>query len=173
MTLIPERLRGDVAAFDIKAGKKGRGRAGRRITARHIRELEKAKITELEIPVEYLHGRSLAKNVVDEKTGEVLVECNTELSEEVLAQLAEAGVKEIATLYTNELDCGPFISDTLRQDSTRNELEALVEIYRMMRPGRAAHQGVRGEPVPEPVFLRRPLRPVRGWPHEVQPPPGS
>ena len=135
MTLIPERLRGDVAAFDIKAGKKVVVEQGRRITARHIRELEKANITELEIPPDYLFGRSLAKNVVDEKTGEVLVECNTELSEEVLASLTEAGVEQVETLYTNELDCGPFVSDTLRQDTTRNELEALVEIYRMMRPG--------------------------------------
>jgi len=135
MTLIPERLRGDVAAFDIKAGKKVVVEEGRRVTARHIRELETAKITELEIPPDYIHGRALAKNVVDKKTGEVLVECNTEVNEEVLAQLSEAGVTVIETLYTNELDCGPFISHTLRQDSTRNELEALVEIYRMMRPG--------------------------------------
>jgi DNA-directed RNA polymerase subunit beta len=135
MALIPERLRGDVAAFDIKAGKKVVVEQGRRITARHIRVLEEAKIKQLEIPPEYLFGRALAKNVVDEKTGEVLVECNAELTEEILAQLAEAGVKKIETLYTNELDCGPFISDTLRQDSTTNELEALVEIYRMMRPG--------------------------------------
>jgi DNA-directed RNA polymerase subunit beta len=135
MTLIPERLRGDVAAFDIKAGKKVVVEQGRRITARHIRELEDANITELEIPADYLHGRALAKNMVDEKTGEVLVECNTELTEDVLARVAEAGLTTLETLYTNELDCGPFISDTLRQDTTRNELEALVEIYRMMRPG--------------------------------------
>jgi DNA-directed RNA polymerase subunit beta len=135
MKLIPERLRGDVAAFDIKAGKKVIVEQGRRITAKHIRELEEGKVTQLEIPADYLHGRSLAKNVVDKKTGEVIVECNTEVTEEILAKLKEAGVKSIETLYTNELDCGPFISDTLRQDSTRNELEALVEIYRMMRPG--------------------------------------
>ncbi|MEE4146926.1 MAG: DNA-directed RNA polymerase subunit beta, partial [Halieaceae bacterium] len=135
MTLIPERLRGDVAAFDIKAGKKVVVEEGRRITARHIRELEQANITQLEIPPDYIHGRALAKNLVDKKTGEVLVECNTEVTEEILATLAEAGVDVIETLYTNELDCGPFISHTLRQDSTRNELEALVEIYRMMRPG--------------------------------------
>ena len=135
MTLIPERLRGDVAAFDIRVGKKVIVEEGRRITARHIRELESAKIKQLEIPVEYLYGRSLAKDVIDEKTGEVVVECNTELSEEVLEKLGELGVKKIETLYTNELDCGPFISDTLRQDSTSNALEALVEIYRMMRPG--------------------------------------
>ena len=135
MTLIPERLRGDVAAFDIKAGKKVVVEEGRRITARHIRELEEAKVTQLEIPSDYVHGRALAKNVVDKKTGEVLVECNTEITADIMATLAEAGVDVIETLYTNELDCGPFISHTLRQDSTRNELEALVEIYRMMRPG--------------------------------------
>ncbi len=135
MTLIPERLRGDVAAFDIKVGRKVIVEEGRRVTARNIRELEKAEITELEITPEYLHGRALAKNVVDKKTGEVLVECNTELNEEVLAILTEQDVKVIETLYTNDLDCGPFISHTLRTDSTRNELEALVEIYRMMRPG--------------------------------------
>ncbi len=135
MTLIPERLRGDIAAFDIKAGKKVVVEEGRRITARHIRELEEARITQLEIPSSYIHGRSLAKNIVDKKTGEVLVECNSEVTADIMAKLAEAGVDVIETLYTNELDCGPFISDTLRQDSTRNELEALVEIYRMMRPG--------------------------------------
>ncbi len=135
MTLIPERLRGDVATFEIKAGKKVVVEEGRRITARHIRELEKANITELEIPREYLHGKALAKNIVDEKTGEILVECNTELSQETLDKLVDAGVSRIETLYTNELDCGPFVSNTLRLDTTRNELEALVEIYRMMRPG--------------------------------------
>ena len=135
MELIPERLRGDVAAFDIKIGKKVIVEQGRRITARHIREFEKAGTTELPVPAEYLHGRALAKNIVDENSGEVLFECNTELSEDVLNALAEYGIKSMQTLYTNELDCGPFISDTLRQDATRNELEALVEIYRMMRPG--------------------------------------
>ncbi|MEM9396588.1 MAG: DNA-directed RNA polymerase subunit beta, partial [Pseudomonadota bacterium] len=135
MNLVPERLRGDVAVFDIKAGKKVIVEEGRRITARHIRQLEEANVTQLEIPADYVHGRALAKNVVDTNTGEVLFECNTEITEEVLTKLAEAGVETIETLYTNELDCGPFISHTLRQDSTRNELEALVEIYRMMRPG--------------------------------------
>ena len=135
MTLSPERLRGDIASFDIKIGKKVIVEQGRRITARHIRELEKAKVKTLEIPAEYVYGLALAKNFVDEKTGEVLVECNTELTADTLQIMLDAGVKKIETLYTNDLDCGPFLSDTLRQDATRNELEALVEIYRMMRPG--------------------------------------
>ena len=135
MALIPERLRGDVAAFDIKSGKKLIVEQGRRVTARHIRVLEEAKIKSLEIPEDYLFGRSLAENVIDKKTGEVVVECNTEITAEVMEKLTEVSVTKIKTLYTNELDCGSFISDTLRQDSTRNQLEALVEIYRMMRPG--------------------------------------
>ncbi|MDJ0879964.1 MAG: DNA-directed RNA polymerase subunit beta [Halieaceae bacterium] len=135
MTLIPERLRGEVAAFDIKAGRKLVVEQGRRITARHIKQLEDASITELEVPTEYVLGRALAKDVVSKETGEVLAACNAELTEEVLTQLSEAGVREIETLYTNDLDHGPFISDTLRIDTTTNELEALVEIYRMMRPG--------------------------------------
>src|SRR5690554_1047629 len=134
--VVPSRLRGDVATFDIK-DKKGNVivEEGRRITARHIRLLEKANVDEMEVPAEYLLGRALAKDVIDTNTGEVLLECNTEISADVLAKLATAGVKSIETLYTNELDCGPFISETLRVDPTRTPLEALVEIYRMMRPG--------------------------------------
>ena len=135
MALIPARLRGDVASFDIKVGRKVIVEQGRRITARHIRELEKAEVSELEIPRDYLFGRALAKNIVDKKTGEVVVECNSELNDEILTRLTEMGINSIDTLYTNELDCGPYVSHTLRLDSTRNELEALVEIYRMMRPG--------------------------------------
>ena len=136
MALIPERLRGEVATFDI-IGKGGSVlvESGRRITARHINQIEKEKQKSLPVPEEYILGRALAENVVDEKTGEILVECNAELTEEVLEQLSGAGVTSIKTIYTNELDCGPFISDTLRIDPSRNELEALVEIYRMMRPG--------------------------------------
>jgi len=136
LELVPSRLRGDIATFDIK-DKDGNVvvEEGRRITARHIKQLEKAGITELEVPTEYLYGRVLARDMVDESTGEVLVECNTELTEEIVDKILDAGVREIETLYTNDLDCGPFMSDTLRIDPTRTQLEALVEIYRMMRPG--------------------------------------
>ncbi|UTW44852.1 DNA-directed RNA polymerase subunit beta [bacterium SCSIO 12696] len=135
MELVPSRLRGEIAAFDIKAGKKVLVEQGRRVTARHIRELEKAGTTELEVPNDYLLGRALAKDIINKETGEVLLECNTEITAEVLTQLAEAEVTAIETLYTNDLDCGSFVSDTLRIDPSRTQLEALVEIYRMMRPG--------------------------------------
>ena len=136
LELDPERLRGEIAVFDIK-DKKGAVvvEKGRRITARHIRELEKGKVTTLEVPQEYLIGRSLAQDVADAKTGELLLECNTEITEENLALMLESGITDIETLYTNDLDCGPFISDTLRTDPARTQMEALVEIYRMMRPG--------------------------------------
>ena len=133
--LIPERLRGEVAGFDIRDKKKVIVEAGRRITARHIRQLEESKIKQLETPIEYLMGRVTARDIFDKESGEVLIECNTEITEEVIEMLREHEIKTLETLYTNELDCGSFISTTLRSDSTRNELEALVEIYRMMRPG--------------------------------------
>ena len=136
LDLIPDRLRGDIASFDLK-DKKGKTivEAGRRITARHVRLLEEAGIKRLDVPREYLIGRTLAKNLVDENSGEVLAECNAEVTAEILDKVAASDVKVIDTIYTNELDCGPYISDTLRIDGTRSRLEALVEIYRMMRPG--------------------------------------
>jgi len=136
LELVPSRLRGDIASFDIKDQEGALiVEEGRRITARHIRQLEKAGITELEVPFEYITGKVAAKDIIDERTGELVVECNTEITEEVLQLIVESGVKDVETLYTNDLDCGPFISDTLRVDPTRSQLEALVEIYRMMRPG--------------------------------------
>ncbi len=136
LDLDPERLRGEIAVFDIVDEKGAVVVAkGRRITARHIRQLEKSKVTTLAVPSEYLVGRAIAKDIADPKTGELLFECNTELTEENLSAINEAGINEIETLYTNDLDCGSFISDTLRTDPSATQLEALIEIYRMMRPG--------------------------------------
>jgi DNA-directed RNA polymerase subunit beta len=134
--LIAERMRGDVASFEIK-DKNGKVMVeiGRRITARHVRLLEDSGIKRLDIPREYLIDRVVAQDVIDESTGEIILPCNGIITDEALDQILEAGVKEIETIYTNDLDCGPYISDTLRIDPTTNKLEALVEIYRMMRPG--------------------------------------
>jgi DNA-directed RNA polymerase subunit beta len=134
--LIPERMRGDVASFEIK-DKKGDTivEVGRRITARHVRLLEQSGLRRLDVPREYLMDRVIARDIVNQSTGEILMPCNTIITDEVLNKLLEAGVSTIETIYTNELDCGPYVSETLRIDSTRNRLEALVEIYRMMRPG--------------------------------------
>jgi len=136
MDLVPSRLRGEQLAFDIT---KKRGavivEAGRRITARHIREMEEAKLTSIKVPTEYFIGRTLARDIADTETGELLAEANQVVTAELIEQLIEAGVKKVEVIYTNDLDEGPYVSETLRTDPTNNELEAQVEIYRMMRPG--------------------------------------
>ncbi len=135
LELVPKRLRGEMLDFDISIGDKVLVEAGRRVTARHIRELEKAGVKNLEVPAEFLIGKALAKNIVDEQSGEIIANANDEITSELLDQLVKAGVKKFQTIYTNDLDNGPYISDTLRADQSNNRLEALVEIYRVMRPG--------------------------------------
>ena len=129
------RMRRLTATFDIKSGDEVIVETGRRITARHILQLQKAGITRLEVPKDFLYGETLAHDLVDTDTGELLAAANEVITEELLETLLEKGVKELKTLFTNDLDHGPFISETLRIDTTTNELEAQVEIYRMMRPG--------------------------------------
>jgi DNA-directed RNA polymerase subunit beta len=134
--IVPDRLRGETAQFDILDNKgKVVVETGRRISARHTRALEKAKITELEVPAEYLVGRVFARDYINKETGEVIVTANDLLTLENIVDITQAGIKAFDTLYINELDHGAYISDTLRIDGSSNKLEALVEIYRMMRPG--------------------------------------
>jgi DNA-directed RNA polymerase subunit beta len=136
LELVPERLKGETALFDIKgAGGKVLVEQGRRIMARHIREMEKSGMKSLLVPDEYVIGKVVARDIIDELTGEVLVTANDEITVDLLAKLREAGVGEFKTLFTNDLDQGAYISETLRIDSTRDDVEAQVEIYRMMRPG--------------------------------------
>jgi len=134
--LVPERLRGDSALFDI-VDKKGNiiVAYGKRITARHVRLIHEAQIKTLQVPDDYLLGKIVAHTLIDKESGEVLADANTEITEELLQKLRESGVKKFDVLYVNDLDQGPYISNTLNIDSSTNELEALVEIYRMMRPG--------------------------------------
>ncbi|WP_018939106.1 MULTISPECIES: DNA-directed RNA polymerase subunit beta [unclassified Thioalkalivibrio] len=135
LDLIPERMRGETAVIDITDGETVIVEAGRRITPRHIREIEKAGINTLRVPDEYLLGRVLAKGVVDESTGELIANANDALTQEMLDKLRAEGVKSLETIYTNDYDHGPYMSDTLRLDPTKSQLEAQVEIYRVMRPG--------------------------------------
>ena len=135
LNLIPERLRGETLSVDIKVKSKVYVPAGKRITARHIRELSTSKVSEIKLGDEYLLGKITSKDIINQETGEVLVEANTEISNEIIEALRENKISEIHCLFINELDKGSYISDTLRVDPTSNRLEALVEIYRMMRPG--------------------------------------
>ncbi|TAL62302.1 MAG: DNA-directed RNA polymerase subunit beta [Legionella sp.] len=135
--LIPQRLRGEIASFDIVIPETGEliVEQGRRITARHIKLMEKAQMKDLIIPRDYLVGKILAKNIIDTETGEFVAQANDEITDELLDKMAELGILNIDMIYTNDLDHGSYISDTLKIDPTSNQLEALVEIYRMMRPG--------------------------------------
>jgi len=135
LELVAERLRGETLSFDVKAKNKVIVETGRRITARHIREMEKAGIKSIVVPDEYLIGKTISKDIFDKETGEVVADANSEITEELLEKLVTLGLDDLTTLYTNDLGQGPFISDTLRLDHTRTQLEAQVEIYRMMRPG--------------------------------------
>ena len=133
--LIPSRLRGQTLPVDLKIKTKVIVEANKRITARHVRELEQANISTLKVSDDFLIGKVLAKDVFNQETGEVLIPANTEIDVTVIEALRESKVEELHCLYINELDKGPYISTTLRADPTSNRLEALVEIYRMMRPG--------------------------------------
>ncbi|TSE20069.1 DNA-directed RNA polymerase subunit beta [Tepidimonas alkaliphilus] len=136
MAFVPERLKGEVARFDItdKNGKVVVAK-DKRITARHVRELEQSGTTHISVPEDYLIGRVVAKNIVDPDSGEIIARANDELTETLLKKLRAAGIQELPCIYTNELDQGPYISQTLRIDETADEFAARVAIYRMMRPG--------------------------------------
>ena len=133
--LAPSRLRGQTLPVDLKIKSKVIVPANKRITARHVRELEQARVSSTKVEDEFLLNKVLAKDVINHETGEVIISANTEIDLSIIDTLREAKISEIFTLYINELDKGPYISSTLRTDPTSNRLEALVEIYRMMRPG--------------------------------------
>jgi len=135
MQLVPQRLRGETATFEIRIGEQVIVEEGRRITARHVRQLEDAGVTRLRVPREYVYGKVLSHDVVNTETGEILAKANEVLTATSVEKLIDSNITEINTLYVNDLDRGSFISDTLRIDPTKTRLEALVEIYRMMRPG--------------------------------------
>lgn len=137
INLIPQRLRGEIALFPIEHPKTKEVivEEGRRITARHINLMEKHKMKELLVPRDYLLGKVLAKNIAMPKSEEFLALANDEITDDLLDKFIEHGIHDFELIYTNDLDHGSYISDTLRIDPTNNPLEALVEIYRMMRPG--------------------------------------
>ena len=136
LDLIPERFRGETVTFDI-LNQDGDVIIERekRITVRHVRALEKSGLKELKVPEEYLMNKVLARDVVDTETGEIVAEANTEITPDVLDTLHKLGKLQVETLFVNDLNCGPFISDTLRIDQTLSQQDAQIEIYRVMRPG--------------------------------------
>jgi DNA-directed RNA polymerase subunit beta len=136
MQLVPDRLRGEVARFDIN-DKEGKVIVAKdkRINAKHIRELDAAGLKTVSVPEDFLLGHVIAKNLIDAETGEIVAKANDEVTDELLKKLRVANIKDIQTLYTNDLDQGAYISQTLKADDTADQLSARVAIYRMMRPG--------------------------------------
>ena len=136
MELVSERLRGETLTFDL-VDKKGKVlvEAEKRITARHIRQIETAGLKKIQVPSDYLIGKTLAKDMINTSTGELIFEANSEITDETLEIFRENKIQDFETIYTNDLDKGAYISETLKIDPTRTDLEAQVEIYRMMRPG--------------------------------------
>ena len=135
LQVIPRRLMGRVSPVDIETKGELIVKKGDRISARHIRKIESAKLKLLDMPKEAIYGQVIAKDILDKSTGEIVIEANTVIDEDNLRILEELNLTELETLYINDIESGPYIADTLRADSTTNEIEALVEIYRMMRPG--------------------------------------
>jgi DNA-directed RNA polymerase subunit beta len=135
LELVPERLKGETLDFNLADGDRVIVEAGKRITPRHIKQLEQSGIAALAVPDSYLIGRILSHDVIDTNTGELLATANDEIGDDHLVKFRKAGIDSIGTLWVNDLDRGPYMSNTLRIDPTKTQLEALVEIYRMMRPG--------------------------------------
>ncbi len=135
-TIVPERLRGEVAKFDI-VGKDGTVIVAKdkRITVKHIRDMEKAGVNQIAVPQDFILGRALANTIIDQETGEVVANANDEITESLLEKLVDANIASIKTLYSNDLDHGDYISQTLRIDEIPDQYSARVAIYRMMRPG--------------------------------------
>ncbi|TAL86376.1 MAG: DNA-directed RNA polymerase subunit beta [Candidimonas sp.] len=136
LEFVSERWKGEVARFDI-TDRKGVVivEKDKRINAKHLRDLAAAKVEHVSVPEDFLLGRVLAKTVVNAETGEIIANANDETTETLLGEFRAANIREIQTLYTNDLDRGSYISQTLRADETADQMAARVAIYRMMRPG--------------------------------------
>ena len=136
LEFVAERLKGEVARFDI-TDKNGVVvvEKDKRITAKHIRQLDASQTQFISVPEDFLVGRIVARNMVDPDTGEIVAKANDEITESLLKKLRSAGIRDLQCLFTNELSQGPYISQTLANDETADQFAARVAIYRMMRPG--------------------------------------
>ncbi len=133
MDLLP----GQRATRDIKNPKTGEliVKKNRKFTRGAIKKLEAAKIKTLPLDEEELLTKICARDIVDEGTGEVLIECNEEVTSEKLEELRKRGLKELKVLFIDNLNVGPFLRNTLNLDKIVSPEEAIMEIYRRLRPG--------------------------------------
>ena len=134
--VVPQRLRGEIAKRDYK-DKKGNLIVAKekRITVKHVREIESKASLTVPVVIEDYIGKKIAKAIIDTESGEVVAETNAEITEDLFEKILESGIESFNTLYSNELDHGDFISQTLSTDEVPDQYSAQVAIYRMMRPG--------------------------------------
>ncbi len=131
---IPEHLLGEMAQFDIvDADGKVIVESGKRINAKRIKDIQKADLTHLSVPDEYLYEKILAEDIVVD--GTVIARANQLIDHETLTKIAGHNIDSFAILFTNEIDHGAYVADTLRADTVTSREEALIEIYKVMRPG--------------------------------------
>jgi len=139
--IVADRLKGETARFDIKDQDGNVIIAkDKKITTKNIRDLEKLGLKDLIVPVEELLGRILSSDLIDMDTGEVIAKSNSLITEDIVKQALESGIKSIETLYVNDLEHGSYLADTLRdeeasKETAENTVEAIHQIYKMMRPG--------------------------------------
>ncbi|MGB0498636.1 MAG: DNA-directed RNA polymerase subunit beta, partial [Rubricella sp.] len=134
----PERVRGTKPAHDIVDAKSGEVifEAGKKITPRQVKKLiDEGEVTEIVVPREAIFGRFVARDLVNREDGAIFAEAGTELDETLVVELAEAGYDEIPVLDIDHVNVGPYIRNTMAADKNWNRETALLDIYRVMRPG--------------------------------------
>ncbi len=144
----PERVRGIRPEFDLVDAKTGEviAEAGKKITPRQVKKLiDEGKVKELLVPFDQIIGRFAARDIINEETGAIYVEAGDELTWEVdkegnvtggtLKELLDAGITDIPVLDIDGVNVGPYIRNTMAVDKNMNRETALMDIYRVMRPG--------------------------------------
>ena len=133
----PERMKGVKLAVDMVDAKTGKAvaEAGAKMTPRLGKKLQDAGLKEVLVQPEELHGRYAAVDIVNEKTGEIFIEAGVEITQALLDQLESAGVRDLPTLGIDHVNVGPYMRNTLMADKNSSREEALIDIYRVMRPG--------------------------------------
>ena len=134
LSLEADDLKGKAFDFDIEvAGKKVA--SGKRVNAKVAADHSKQKNKLIAVDYDAFMGQTLGEDIINKETGEIVFATNTLLDKPTLKKLVESGVTEFKILYVNTIDSGSYIADTLRNDASSSRQEALVDIYRMLRPG--------------------------------------
>jgi len=134
LSLAADDLKGKAFDFDIEvAGKKVA--SGKRVNAKVAADHAKQKNNLIAVDYDAFMGQTLGEDIINKETGEIIFATNSLLDKPTLKKLVESGVTEFKILYVNTIDSGSYIADTLRNDASTSRQEALVDIYRMLRPG--------------------------------------